>query len=74
MPKHGAVESTLDYTLLFMFIYELCIKIPVGVAYTTAMSVSCLFTSGFKPLEVDDRLELFRVDFSHSGSNRRRIE
>lgn len=33
-----------------------------------------LFTSGFKPLEVDDLLELFRVDFSHSGSNRRRIE
>lgn len=33
-----------------------------------------LFTIGFKPLEVDDLLELFKVNFSHVGSNRRRVE
>ncbi|RXN25305.1 G2 M phase-specific E3 ubiquitin- ligase-like protein [Labeo rohita] len=33
-----------------------------------------LFISGSKPLDVDDILKLFRVNFSCPGSNRRRVE
>ncbi|MGL5904867.1 MAG: hypothetical protein ACRCZO_19440, partial [Cetobacterium sp.] len=33
-----------------------------------------LFIGGSKPLEAEDLLGLFRVNFSRPGSNRRRVE